>query len=409
MQYVLVVAVVIAVLIFGFIAWIYLQEKMTMKHGYAKEAIHNTQRGFDYLKVTKMPYDIKTVLPLWENPIAKTSFLKKHWGVFDIGIVQSNIKNEEFQKAAILGTQQIHRKALVLKDNQQSLVLVGNTKISGPVLLPEQGVKRGNIAGISYTGNQLIYGNVSYSTNALPTLKNLEYLKSFLKNPAMMETGAFELVDGLKLHQSFFEETAMYQEEAAVYLTNTSLVGNLIISSKTAIYVAASATLENIILMAPKIIVATNFKGSFQAFATERIVIEQQCVLEYPSAVMLLKNEADDSNASPEKNSQILLSKKSEVSGVVGYISENSSSNFNAQIDIAENAIVKGEVYCTNNTSLLGTVYGSVYTHNFLVKKAGGIYINHLYNGVIDANSLPKQYAGLQIEKVANTVAKWVD
>ena len=63
------------------------------------------------------------------------------------------------------------------------------------------------------------------------------------------------------------------------------------------------------------------------------------------------------------------FSKKSELRGIVSYISENETSNFKAQITIAENAIVKGEVYCTNNTALLGTVYGSVYTHNFLVKK----------------------------------------
>ena len=38
------------------------------------------------------------------------------------------------------------------------------------------------------------------------------------------------------------------------------------------------ATLENLILIAPKISVATNFKGSFQAFATKDIAIEQRCV-----------------------------------------------------------------------------------------------------------------------------------
>lgn len=409
MQYVLVITVVIALLIFAFISLIYLQQKMTLKHGYSKEAIHNTQKGFEFLKIKNSPYNIKTELPFWESPIAKTKFLKKHWGIYDIGIVESSVKNEQFQKVGILGTQSTKRKALILKENNQSLVLVGNTKVIGDVLLPEQGVKRGNIAGTSYYGNQLIYGNVSKSAANFPKIKNLEYLKNFIKNPAIIEGIPFELEDALELHQSFFEKTAIYQEENSIYLTNISLRGNIIISSKTAIYVAASATLENLILIAPKISVATNFKGSFQAFATKDIAIEQRCVLNYPSVLMLLKSESSESNSAEEKSSQILLSKKSELRGIVSYISENETSNFKAQITIAENAIVKGEVYCTNNTVLLGTVYGSVYTHNFLVKKAGGIYINHLYNGVIDATRLPKQYAGLQFEKASNTVAKWVD
>ena len=409
MQYVLVIAVVIALLIFAFISLIYLQRKITLKHRYSKEAIHNTQIGFEFLKIKEMPYNKKTELPLLGNPIAKTTFLKKHWGVFDIGIVQSSIKNEQFQKASILGTGHSKRKALILKDNNQSLVLVGNTKIIGDVLLPEQGVKGGNIAGTSYYGDQLIYGGVSNSTDNFPKIKNLEYLKNFIKNPTIVEGVHFELEDALELHQSFFEKTAIYQEENSIYLANISLRGNIIISSKTAISVAASATLENLILIAPKISIDTNFKGSFQAFATENIAVEKQCVLSYPSALMLLKNEASESNSIEEKTSQILLSKKSEVRGIVSYISERETSNFNTQITISENAIVKGEVYCTNNIALSGTVYGSVYTHNFLVKKAGGIYINHLYNGVIDATSLPKQYAGLQIDKASNTVAKWVD
>lgn len=180
-------------------------------------------------------------------------------------------------------------------------MLVGNTKIIGDVLLPEQGVKSGNIAGTSYYGNQLIYGSVSNSIDNFPKIKNLEYLKNFIKYPTIVEGVPFELEDALELHQSFFEKTAIYQEENAIYLANISLRGNIIISSKTAIYVAASATLENLILIAPKISIDENFKGSFQAFATENIVVEKQCVLSYPSALMLLKNEASESNSKEEK------------------------------------------------------------------------------------------------------------
>ena len=80
MQYVLVIAVVIALLIFAFISLIFLHQKMTLKYRYSKEAIHNTQIGFEFLKIKESPYNIKTELPFWESPIAKTTFLKKNWG-----------------------------------------------------------------------------------------------------------------------------------------------------------------------------------------------------------------------------------------------------------------------------------------------------------------------------------------
>jgi hypothetical protein len=91
------------------------------------------------------------------------------------------------------------------------------------------------------------------------------------------------------------------------------------------------------------------------------------------------------------------------------YDSENEATNFNSQISIAEKAVVKGEVFCSKSVSLLGTVNGTIFTSNFLIKKSGGTYINHIYNGVIDATNLHENYAGLQIVNEANQVAKWVD
>ena len=51
-------------------------------------------------------------------------------------------------------------------------------------------------------------GNVSKSAANFPKIKNLEYLKNFIKNPAIIEGIPFELEDALELHQSFFEKTA---------------------------------------------------------------------------------------------------------------------------------------------------------------------------------------------------------
>ena len=415
LQYVLVISVIIAIIIFAFISLVYLQQRMSIKHQFTKDAINNVQMGFDYLKQKKVAYNLEISINFSDNENSNITLIKKHWGIFDVVIVKSKVKNEFFQKVGLLGLQNPKRDALYLKDNNNALVLVGKTKISGNVSLPKQGVKSGNISGESYYGNQLIYGNRKSSTNVFPNIQNIEYLKDLYTNNNTDDVDNFEIEYGLKLHQSFTEKTLVYEDLNTIILENTSLSGNIIISSKTAIIVKSSAILEDIILIAPKIRIEENTKGTFQALAKKTIDIASNCTLNYPTALILLEDE----NINPQQNFNqnktlneeipIHVSKNSEIRGMVVYYSKDKTSNYKTQMQIDEKSMIKGEVYCSKNLELQGTIFGTVYTNNFIVKKSGRIYINHLYNGVINTKELPIEYAGIQIDKESNSVAKWVN
>lgn len=408
-QYVLIISIVIGILLFAFISLIYLQQKMTSKYRFSKEAIHNAQIAFDYLKVKNIPYDIRTKIQALESPISTTIIQKKHWGIFDLGMVHARVKNEEFFKAAILGAPNSNKKALILKDNHQALVLVGSTKISGDVLIPKQGVKSGNIAGVSYGRDQFIYGSSSPSSSSLPKIKNSSYIKGILKNHSEIDGEYFELQEGMQVHRSFNEKTGIYHHKDPINLVNISLSGNIIIQSETAIRVTSSAKLEDLILIAPKIKIESNTRGVFQAIASKNIEVQSGCKMEYPSALILLGEANKDVSKNPkDKLTQIRIASNSTVKGVLVSLSDQKTGNYDAQISLQEKSILIGQVYCTSNLELFGTVYGGIYTDSFLVKKSGGIYINHLYNAVIDARKLDANYVGLPITKTSNTVAKWV-
>ncbi|MGY0407931.1 MAG: hypothetical protein ACWIPJ_06205 [Polaribacter sp.] len=409
LQYVLVIAVIIGVLIFAFISLIYLQQRMTIKHQFAKEAIANTELGFEYIQQKELEYNKEIKLDFLDNTEATTTITKKHWGIFDLAIVRSKVKNETFQKVGLLGTQNVKRDALYLQDNNQALVLVGKTKIIGNVSLPKQGVKSGNIAGTSYDGNQLIYGATKTSNSSMPRIKNSDFLKNFSKNFEVASFKNIELEEGLKFHQSFYKNTLLYKSANQITLENMSLSGNILIISKTSIKVASTTQLEDVILMAPKIIIDPKVEGNFQAIATKNIKVAANCLLRYPSALILLEKEISISSKNKEKEeNQLTIEKNTTVKGIVLFYSEKKAMDYKPQISIQENATVTGEVYCTKNVELLGTVFGSVYTNNFITNQFGSIYINHIYNGVINSKELPIQYAGLQIDKTSNSVAKWV-
>ena len=89
-------------------------------------------------------------------------------------------------------------------------------------------------------------------------------------------------------------------------------------------------------------------------------------------------------------------------------MTDETSSNYDAQLSIDVNAKVLGEVYCDKNLALKGAVFGSVYTSNFIAKEFGSIYQNHLYNTTISQPDLAKQYVGLPFDNTISKVAKWL-
>jgi len=416
LQYVLVVAVIIAILIFAFLSLHFLQQKISVKQHFLKETIYNVENGFDYLKRAKIGYDAPVQIDISENHLEATTIVKKHWGIYDLAIIRSQIKNEFYQKAALLGAQTNNKAAVYLKENYQSLVLVGNTKITGNVLVPKLGVKTGNIAGVSFYGNQLIMGNQQLSANTLPEIKNIASLRSFYDNFGAVDFDEFDLVYNTRVFKSFTEKMLVYERLKAIVLEDLSLSGHILIASSTKITVKASANLSDVILMAPKIVIEENTKGNFQAIATQNIQVQSRCLLSYPTALVLLEKEVlsnhqevgnrQGENRAPEN--QLSIAKGSEVKGVVVFDSTRKETNYKAQMSLEAQAIVTGEIYCAKNLEMRGTVIGAVITSNFIVQQSGGIYRNHLYNAVINVNKLPKQYAGLQLENQSNAVAKWV-
>ncbi len=69
---------------------------------------------------------------------------------------------------------------------------------------------------------------------------------------------------------------------------------------------------------------------------------------------------------------------------------------------------LKGQLYCKGNLDLKGTVSGAVYTRQFVANEAGSIFVNHLYNAVIENEHIPKQYGGFIFEKEPKIVLKWM-
>jgi len=408
LQLTLFIAIVIAVLLTAFILLVHTHKKFNIQSDLIIETLKNTDKGINYALTNSILRNDTIEIDLRDEEFKSLKVQREFWGVFDKVISVSQIKNNTLNKVALIGGAQPKqdRIALYLQDNNKPLVLVKDTKIRGLAYVPKQGVKPGTISGEFYYGSQLIYGESRIAQN-LPkffTESNkkfaaIENLISKTKEEQYIETKASETYKN-----SFYKPTKFVFSNSEIYLDNLSLIGNIIVQSKTKIVVDPSCELKDVILIAPEIEIQNNVKGNFQAIASKNIIIGEHVELGYPSALVINKNKGIQT----EEQSKIVVNSNAIIKGVIVYLDSSESNDFKVQVELKETAILIGELYCNKNLELKGTVYGSVFTKNFIAKQSGSIYQNHIYNGTITVNELPQEYVGLLFKNSKKGVAKWL-
>lgn len=410
------IIVVIALLLTAFILIVHVHKQFQVQSDFIKETTKQSNDGIDYVLQNSIPLSDTTSIKLDSEDYKTLKVYRGFWGVFEKVVSSATIKNNRFQKIAIVGFKQpkSYRIALYIQDNNKPLVLVGNTKIEGIAYLPRQGVKPGYISGQSYYGSRLIYGSTRVASN-LPKLssditKSISQLESI--SSTLHQDQFLNIQEGNVYTNSFLKSLQIVYSNTEIDLEQIELTGHIVVQSKSKITVHSSAKLRDVVLVAPEIDIQPNTVGNFQAIASKEIIVGKNVSLNYPSALVLKehpKNEQNDNTANTIKQTpRITIDENTKVKGLVMYLGEENPNNYKSQILLKENALVYGELYNTQNTELLGLVYGSVFTNNFIANQSGSVYQNHIYNGTIIVNELPQEYIGLLFGNSKKGIMKWL-
>jgi len=415
LQLTLFIAVVVSLLLMAFILLVQTHKRFRIQTDFIIETSRNTDKGIDYaLSITIKLHDTLEI-PLNDEDYKTLKLTREFWGIFEKATSVSKIKNNRIEKSALIGGLSNDKQkdlALYLKDDNKPLMLVGNTRIEGLVYVPERGVKSGTIAGNSYYGSQLIYGNTRISNN-LPRIftETTTQLKSLETSVLKTKENQFLNIEAGKTYKnSFFDPTQIVFSNSEIVLDNINIIGNIIIQSKSKIIIESSSTLKDIVIIAPEIEIKDNVKGNFQVISSNQLIVGENVELDYPSALIL--NEKMNTHVSvisqTEDLKKIDIGSNSTVKGLVLFLGQSKPNNYNVQLELNEKATVIGEVYCNQNMELKGTVYGSVFTNNFIARQFGSVYQNHIYNGTIIANKLPEEYIGLSFNNSKKGIVKWL-
>lgn len=410
LQFVLFMGTVIALLLMGFLLVSHTHNHFFKQTDQLLTVIRASEAGI--INYMNQPYSAndRKQDPFFVFEETEVTVSTVYWGIFRKLTSTARKGKQRFRKSALIGATKDTLSALYLKDHQRPLVIAGDALIRGSAYLPERGIKMGNIRGQGYFRDHLIYGEQRRSASDMPQLQeslgnHLKQLTYPVDDPSAEE---IELFYHTNIQNSFFDALKTLRGETII-LENTNLTGHIVIWASRKIVVDPSATLKDVILVAPEIRIMDGVQGYFQAIASEKLSVGKHCSLAYPSALLLYATESNVENNNVVEP-DLFIDENTSVKGIVGYYSGENEGQYSPQLSIALTTVVEGEVYCSNNLELKGTVLGTVYTSGFIAMEQGSVYMNHLFKGKIDNPALSEAYAGweLQDNSRPNKIVKWL-
>lgn len=417
LQFAVFVSAVIAFLLLAFLLLVHTQQKIGLRSQKDLQLIEATNRGFRYVQhnttTAKDTFDIEIL-------DQKNIQLRAHvspWGVYQKTFVDAQWDNHNFSKIGLIGggLSMDNRKAIILTEMYKPLLLVGKTKITGDVVLSEQGVRSGVISGQTFFGSQLVYGRRGVAKKELPRLA-MDFSKTINNYLTQYPQSTNDFVpesDYQLAYQSFRLPTQWLYDSETIYLDQNNLKGNIIIRSEREIIVSPQTNLQDVLLIAPKVTIQDEVTGNFQTLATQSIYVGKNCTLAYPSALVLTQKQVSQFRSQSKPNQKVIdnaivVDESSVVKGVVCYLNSDSKIGYTNNIIFKEASKLIGEVYCQGNLELNGTVIGSVYANQFGLNYYGSIYMNHLYNVTINAKELPEAFAGIPLDQSSKNIVQWL-
>lgn len=402
MQFAILVSVLVALLLSSFLLFTYTYSSFSLRSQRVLENIEAVNKGVEHMS------DGDVNIDSLETTIGKTPVLlkSKFWGGFQLVYSRGGSGSTSFEKAALLGAGTgLDSPGILLENNRLPLVLAGDTRIEGDAYTPENIIKPGSIAGHYYAGNQLVYGRRYPSPEALPALN--EGWRSYVREVLKFSPEAGATIVGLEnISNSFFKERQVIFKETGIFLDH-ALSGNVMVISGDEIEVSAFAKLDQVLLVAPRVVFRTGFEGNAHVISEEAIV-EENVRLRYPSSIVVNANVNKIPRPEDAYTPKIRIGQKSHFEGNILFLDSTEQEGHKNDILLAEDSFVEGNVYCEGYTELKGTVSGSLYTRYFVANNRGSLYINHICNGRVTTVNVKPHLGGILLAGKEKRVAAWL-
>lgn len=403
LQFAIFVSVIVALLLASFLLLNHTYSSFRIQSDETLENIKRANEGIAYFFSPDNRISDSLEILLNDIPVTlKSSF----WGSYEKVSARGGKGSKAFSKTALLGSNsQEDITALYLEDNELPLVLVGNSRIEGVSYLPENIVKPGSIGGEYYHGEKLIHGERLSSKNSLPSLKiswrkYVEQMLDFI--PAKKD----KMVGLGDINNSFFDEPSIVFQQSRIFIDQV-IRGNVIIKSEKEIQISSMADLDQVLLIAPKVVIEDDFEGNLHVIA-EKVIVGKNAKLSYPSSLVVVGESRRNTGEIITSEPSVLIGFESSFQGNILYLNPKESETRKSDLLIEDDVIIEGAIYCEGYAEMRGELLGSFYSRFFVASGSGSLYINHIQNGQILTENVEPKFCGLLLEGKEKKVAAWL-
>ena len=322
------------------------------------------------------------------------------WGLFELAGIRSYNPADTLQQTMLLGKtiSDKDRKALVLADRNRPLSLCGKTILEGPCTIPKAGVKRAYIEGKTFKGEHLVNGTILNASKSIPTIWELLGVDSNLYDA--LQRMPVNCKTDHSLNTPFDKAIAVMHLDSGYY-EDQEWTGHVLVVSDGPVYLDSSVHVEDVIVCAPIIRLASGFSGSAQFIASDSIVLEEDVRLRYPSALFLGKQD-------PGGAAFIQIDSLSIVNGVVALNDPFNVNTSKSSIHTSATSRIEGLLYSNKGIDLKGDVYGSVYVDRLTLSTPSSLYENHLLDVCISSTRLDEAFVFPMGMSGNRNIMKWL-
>lgn len=320
---------------------------------------------------------------------------KKNWGIYELGVMKAWIGTDTLRSALLMApVLKDTLRALYLSDEDRPLSISGKSLIKGTAYLPKSGIRASYVEGSTYTDKTLVYGTTRDSGRNMPDvdmslLKNVTDLMLGLKGSTQKK----EAFPGDSLVNSFHQpELKLFLDAGHADLSGKIIKGNVVIVADTSLIVDADTQLDKVILIAPHVAIRSGFKGNVQVFATDSITLGDRVQLDYPSALLVLKNDT------AKFQIRIDIGKNCKLSALV-FAYEKERSTLMPLLAIGSETVINGEVFAKGYLKFdrKSLVQGTVSAIRFMARTSSSLYENYLIDTQINRPALSRYYLGTKL------------
>jgi len=326
-----------------------------------KSSINYSLEYFNSIDTTYSKFE-----PFNNNSI---SLIKRmDWGYLDVLYCTSIYKKDTINRIGIVENYDKDKFALFLKDNNIPLSM-NNCIIKGNIKLPDAMFKQLYLTREN-NGKNLIRGKI------LSSEKFMFKAKTFKLPKVINDTLFFDRLENkVEIYNDFKNKPIFIVLKKKHKLKNLIIKGKCIIKAVDSIIIYPTASLEDVIIISPKIIIKDNFKGSLQFFAKKDLIVGNNVQLKNPS-VLLNFCDAD------RKLNVLQIGKNCNIEG--GIILNDNSFGKNSIMKIDKNTLITGKIYCNSALFFKGNIKGSIYTNKFIYDNGEMKFDNALKDITID-------------------------